>query len=382
MGYDGRVTQMTREQIDTRIERLVADYCALDTTDGTDATDALDATDGMAHKDGPDPVLQVASLVADQAVASSRGGKRLRALLLLQAFDSAHGSPSLLPTAQDIACAIEIFQTAALVHDDIIDDSDLRRGAPSAHRALSDALHSPSQGNGLAIMLGDLLATGSVDVMHRAALKAPHPDAVVSAFLRMHRAVEIGQIMDEAVETLPLDAPGQLALAAQRTYRLKTASYTTVAPLLLGLLCAGVDPEAAHEAAEAVGEPLGIAFQINDDLIDVIGTSSTTGKPVGGDIREGKRTLLLADALMAADEPTRRFLIASYGADDESDRDVPRIIEIFRATGAVDASRRRIRSLWAQARQALASHCAALGFDAEGTAALERQCSLFVPGIG
>lgn len=110
MGYDGRVTQMTREQIDTRIERLVADYCALDTTDDTDATD------GMAHKDGPDPVLQVASLVADQAVASSRGGKRLRALLLLQAFDSAHGSRSLLPTAQDIACAIEIFQTAALVH--------------------------------------------------------------------------------------------------------------------------------------------------------------------------------------------------------------------------------------------------------------------------
>lgn len=365
----GRVTQMTREQIDTRIERLVADYCS--------------AQDGQEPPDREqDPVRPVTSLVAHQAVASSRGGKRLRALLLLQAFESAGGAASELSAARDIACALEIFQTAALVHDDIIDDSDLRRGAPSAHRALSDALHSAAQGNGLAIMLGDLLATGSVDATHRAALRTAHPDAVESAFLRMHRAVEIGQIMDVAVETLPLNDPCRLALAAQRTYRWKTASYTTVAPLLLGFLCAGVSPDAAQAASESIGGPLGIAFQINDDLIDVIGTSDATGKPVGGDIREGKRTLLLADALAKADGPSRRFLVESYESQDGARRDVQRIIGVFRSTGAVEASRRRIASLWRQARLALDDHCAALGLDEEGRAALERQCSVFVPGMG
>ncbi|MDD6462115.1 MAG: polyprenyl synthetase family protein [Bifidobacteriaceae bacterium] len=360
---------MTREQIDSRIERLVAQYCTMH----DDAASAARATD---------PASRVTDLVASQAVASSRGGKRLRAKLLLQAFASARGDESRFPAARDIACALEIFQTAALVHDDIIDDSDLRRGAPSAHRALSDALGSRAQGDGLAIMLGDLLATASVDVMHEAARLAPHSDAIVEAFLRMHRAVEIGQVMDVAVETLPLADHERLAECAERTYRWKTASYTTVAPLLLGLLCAGADPDAAKAAATAIGEPLGIAFQINDDLIDVIGTSASTGKPVGGDIREGKRTLLLADALQGADDATRRALIAAYSDSHESARDVARITEAFRTSGAVDRSRERIETLWHATCTALDEHCAALGISGAEKDGLARQCALFVPGIG
>ena len=112
--------------------------------------------------------------MAQQAVTSSEGGKRLRALLTLDAFrafapqDVAERD---MDAVLDLACAIEVFQTGALVHDDIIDDSDLRRGKPSAHRAFSTGTHSEAIGHGLGIMLGDMLATASVDIADKAASK-------------------------------------------------------------------------------------------------------------------------------------------------------------------------------------------------------------------
>lgn len=115
----------------------------------------------------------------------------------------------------------------------------------------------------------------------------------------MQREVEIGQVLDLAVEMTPLSNPEALANASLNVFRWKTASYTTIAPLLLALLAAGESPDQARHCALAVGRPLGLAFQLADDLLDVVGSSRNTGKPVGGDIREGKRTVLLADALSA-----------------------------------------------------------------------------------
>ena len=95
-------------------------------------------------------------------------------------------------------------------------------------------------------------------------------------------------------------------------FRWKTASYTTIAPLEFALLASGRDPRRAHADAMAIGLPLGQAFQLADDLLDVIGSSRSTGKPVGGDIREGKRTVLLADAISGADQRQRRTLIDMF----------------------------------------------------------------------
>lgn len=358
------VEHMTRESFDSRIEHLVTDYCA------------------MHGSPQSDDVLKE---VTAQAATSSRGGKRLRAMLLLETYDAArdesraeHQTGASDDAAADVACAIEIFQTAALVHDDIIDDSDMRRGLPAAHKALSRAVGSPSMGRGLAIMLGDLLATASVDVAHRASRSFPESrDALMDIFLRMHREVEVGQFMDLAVETISLDDPAALRDSAERTYRWKTASYTTIAPIELGLVCAGADARTAHDAALAIGEPLGVAFQINDDLIDVIGSSKSTGKPVGGDIREGKRTMLLADALDGADESDRRHLVESYASADESGRDVERITGIFKRSGAIAASRSRIDDLWRQSLTALADRAQALGI--RDTSSLCAMCARFVP---
>ncbi|WEV58454.1 polyprenyl synthetase family protein [Bifidobacterium sp. ESL0728] len=315
--------------------------------------------------------------VFDEGLTANRGGKRLRALLALAAFDAygvdnvstgkisketttqngnantstanhdtqADGIP---PAMLDLACAIEIYQTSALIHDDIIDDSPLRRGRPSAHVALAgkNEGNGPDNfGTGLALMLGNMLATASADIA-ATALENPalqYADENLHTFLQMQRAVEIGQTLDLGAENISLDEPDKLIDASLNVFAWKTASYTTIAPLGLGLCAAGMAPKEAHQAARGIGLPLGVAFQLADDLIDVTGKNS--GKPVGGDVREGKRTVLLADALQAADKTGRDTLINTYHKPTRSDTDVRNVLDLFVSTGAIDASRRRIQDL-------------------------------------
>ncbi len=348
--------------------------------------DAVDRFMALAADDTIEgPCLTISREVARQALVSSEGGKRLRALLALHAFDAtdpqghddddahARGRDAVL----DLACAIEVFQTAALVHDDIIDDSDLRRGKPAAHKALGTTSHSASLGRGLGIMLGDLLATASVDIAHAAAQRMPRPDMIVSTFLRVHREVEIGQVLDLAVELSPLDEPERLARESMNVFRWKTASYTTIAPLEFALLASGRDPRRAHADAMAIGLPLGQAFQLADDLLDVIGSSRSTGKPVGGDIREGKRTVLLADAISGADQRQRRTLIDMFSSQSRGDDDVRRCIELFEGTGAIDRSRRRIRALWQGTLHAIGD----LRLPPQDERTLTEACMRFIPII-
>ena len=313
--------------------------------------------------------------VVAQAVASSEGGKRLRALLTLAAFDALGGDEQLRGAMIDLACGIEVFQTAALVHDDIIDDSDLRRGKPSAHRALEQAVGNRSIGDGLGLMLGDILATASVDIVHQAVRAMDSGDEIVTAFLEMHREVEVGQVLDLAVETTPLDDPRKLAQASLNVFRWKTASYTTIAPLRFAMLAAGMPPQQARDHALAIGLPLGLAFQLADDLIDVVGASASTGKPVGGDIREGKRTVLLADALEAADDAQRDELIDVFSRDERDQHDVNRVIALFGQTGAIERSRERIATLWHESRQAIDR----LALADESADRLIAACREFVP---
>ncbi|PLS25928.1 polyprenyl synthetase family protein [Bifidobacterium imperatoris] len=341
-------------------------------------------TDAPATGGVADALRPVMSEVIDQAVASSQGGKRLRALLSLDAFDaltaSHHDTGSSAHTAMlDLACAIEVFQTAALVHDDIIDESDLRRGKPSAHRALEHTVHNASIGRGLGLMLGDILATACIEIARRAARHLNNGDAIIESFLTMQREVEIGQVLDLGVEMTPLSDPQALAAASLNVFRWKTASYTTIAPLLFALLAAGVEPAKAQQQALAVGEPLGLAFQLADDLLDVIGSSRNTGKPVGGDIREGKRTVLLADALSAADASDQQELRDMFEAAHRDEQQVKRAIELFGKTGAIDRSRERISTLWKQSQTAITDLELNESLDESGKRRLTEACARFIP---
>ena len=332
--------------------------------------------------------------VTHQALVSGQGGKRLRALLTMAAYDAAgfpaekHGQES-RDTMLNLACAVEVFQTAALVHDDIIDDSDLRRGRPAAHVALSRAARAIGNdvsrpaggeptGKRLGIMLGDLMATASVAIAHDAAGQLQQSSAVMDTVLRMHREVEVGQVLDLAMESLPLDDPARLAETALTMFRWKTASYTTIAPIELGLLAAGMPLAPAHDVAGQVGGPLGVAFQLGDDLLDVVGVSEATGKPVGGDIREGKRTVLLADALTLGNDNQRRGLLDAYRASTRGDAAVDRVIALLHHTGAIDRSRERITRLWRRADDALDRSSHSLGFGARAQSTLRTACSHFI----
>lgn len=295
--------------------------------------------------------------VVDQAIDSSEGGKRLRALLTVAAFNSVADENKTSKIQKqsifDIACALEVFQTAALIHDDIIDESALRRGKPSAYCALSAALNNQHIGTGLGLMLGDLLAAESFDITRIAAKNFTYGDELLSAFADMQKNVGIGQVLDLSIEMMDLSDPCQLAESSLNVFRWKTASYTTIAPLTLGFLAGSVKPDYAYELACNIGDSLGIAFQLADDLLDIVSDSKHTGKPIGGDIREGKRAVLLADALQYGNKQERDTLLKAYLSKSRSEDDVKQIIKIYYSTGAIDSSIKRINKLWQESQKAI-----------------------------
>jgi geranylgeranyl diphosphate synthase type I len=317
----------------------------------------------------------------EQAVTSDRGGKRLRALLLIAASRLPLSSHALLPFScvQDLACSIEIFQTGALVHDDIMDASPVRRGRPAAHVALAGAYqafafhsHQKSQtqehqndadspdssdlmtpadaaqgGQGLAIMLGDLLATVSLLCAQNACSTAPDAlsSRIMTVLLKMQREVEIGQVLDEANSVTPLQHTSELVDNCITIYTRKTASYTCVAPLMIGFLAAGMESSQAEKYATSIGIPLGIAFQLCDDLSDLLPSQPPTGKPLGGDIRDGKRTILLADALSSLSPSDREELAHLYEQASRNPQDVHRAQALLLSSTAVQHSFARIDDL-------------------------------------
>jgi geranylgeranyl diphosphate synthase, type I len=248
------------------------------------------------------------AFIESGAVAAS-GGKRLRARFCLagwRATRTADGrAEGSVPDAVIAAsAALEIFHAAALVHDDIIDNSDTRRGAPAAHRAWEQrhrtagwAGDADAFGRSAAVLLGDLLVAWSDDLLEAGLATEPDPTIAAGArreYARMRREVTIGQFLDVAEESAHRVV--DTATHADRALRiasLKSARYSVQHPLLLGATLAGADA-GQYDALSGFGHPVGIAFQLRDDVLGVFGDAAATGKPVGDDLREGKRTLLVA----------------------------------------------------------------------------------------
>ncbi|MBR4399337.1 MAG: polyprenyl synthetase family protein [Aeriscardovia sp.] len=318
------------------------------------------------------PLERASSLFDRQIFEALLGGKRLRAVLEVASSVCAGG-----PGGVEAACAIEIFQAGALVHDDIVDKSEVRRGKPSSRKAFFSSLSSPNfnfeSADAMAIMLGDFLASASIEALLEAKM-CPCPQAAVRAFCRMQMQVEKGQILDINSPSLPLKDFEGLEKALESIYLYKTASYTTIAPLALGFLEAGIEEEKAKKWAEGIGKPLGVAFQISDDLLDLRGGS----KPKGSDIREKKRTFLLADALSLLSERERGNLINLYEKEDLAGRE-EEVAKVFEGCGAVEKSHERIKKLSSQAFSALERCCSELGLGKREKEFLARACSLFIP---
>jgi geranylgeranyl diphosphate synthase type I len=255
------------------------------------------------------------------SAAAVHGGKRLRARFCLTGYRSiaeVDTRPALVSESViAAAAALEIFHAAALVHDDLIDNSDTRRGRPAAHRALEEhhrrrgwAGDPESFGRSSAILSGDLLVAWSDDLLENG-LRAATPDAAAAAraeYARMRRDVTVGQFLDIAEESAYFtEGDERHAERALRVASLKSARYSVEQPLRIGAALAGAD-DAQLAALSAFGHPVGMAFQLRDDVLGVFGDETETGKPSGDDLREGKRTVLIAYAREGIASGARRVL--------------------------------------------------------------------------
>ena len=269
--------------------------------------------------------------LCDAAEALLAGGKRLRPAFCYWGHLGVGGTDSdeLLVAAS----ALELFQAAAIVHDDVMDASDTRRGQPSVHRRV-EALHgtegwsgdSAGFGRGAAILVGDLCLCWADEMLHGSGLCTPEARRVFDA---MRTELMAGQYLD-----LLEQVRGQSTVeSALRVARYKSAKYTIVEPLLLGAGLAGVADVPAYTA---FGMPLGEAFQLRDDLLGVYGDPEVTGKPAGDDLREGKRTALVAMALEKATPDQAELVRRELGNPDLSPASVADLRAVLQDTGAVD----------------------------------------------
>jgi geranylgeranyl diphosphate synthase type I len=281
------------------------------------------------------------------------GGKRLRPAFAYWGFRGAGGADS--DAVVGTLAALELVQASALIHDDVMDASDTRRGEPAMHRRFA-ARHATAGWHGdaeafgaaAATLLGDLCMVWSDELLHGAGLD-PHTLARARpVFDAMRTEVTAGQYLDvltQATGDTSVERAGKVA-------RYKAAKYTVERPLLLGAALADA-PDAVAAAYSAYGLPLGEAFQLRDDVLGVYGDPAQTGKPAGDDLREGKRTYLVAAAFEAAAGADRAALAAGLGDPRLDAAGVTRLRELITATGALRRTEARIGELTAAALAAL-----------------------------
>jgi len=281
------------------------------------------------------------------------GGKRLRPAFCYWGWRGAGGADT--DAIVSAAGALELLHACALIHDDVMDVSDTRRGQPAVHRRFA-ILHrrqgwsgNPDAfGSSAAILLGDLCLIWADAMVNRAGLPAEALVRAAPVYDEMRVELMAGQFLD----LLEQVRGGGSIDRALRVARYKTAKYTVERPLHFGATLAAA-PVGILAAWTAYGLPLGEAFQLRDDVLGVYGDPATTGKPAGDDLREGKRTALLAAALEAA-SPAQAALLREHVGDPRLDEDgVAAIREVISDTGALMRIESMIADRTAQALSAL-----------------------------
>ncbi len=296
-----------------------------------------------------------AARLVEAARESVRGGKRFRAAFCYWGFRSV-AEPADEHALVRAASALELLHASALVHDDVMDASDTRRGRPATHRAF-ETLHQdkgwsgqPAQyGVAAAILLGDLLLSWADELLRTSGLPSERVLEALGYFDTTRSEVIVGQFLDVSVQARGASDVEQ----AMRVLRYKSAKYSVERPLHVGASLAGGGPEVI-EALTSYGLPLGEAFQLRDDLLGVFGDPAVTGKPAGDDLVEGKRTVLVALALASASPQDATRLEGALGTPLTSD-EVGELRAIIQRSGADADVERRIDSLTTESLQALAA---------------------------
>ncbi|MET9302986.1 MULTISPECIES: polyprenyl synthetase family protein [Micromonospora] len=284
------------------------------------------------------------------------GGKRVRPTFAYWGWRGVVGGEEPLCSVLPALSALELLHTFALVHDDVMDASDTRRGLPTAHRAAA-ARHRAAghtgdpdrYGEAVAVLIGDLCMVWADRLMAHAAVPADRLLDVRRCYDQMRVETVAGQFLDVLGEN---DSASWTVDRALRVARYKTASYTVQRPLLFGACLAGTDADDPLIAAYTrYGLAVGEAFQLRDDLLGVYGDPETTGKPAGDDLRTGKPTALLMLARQLADPAQHRAL--ERAGSVTAAHEVDRLADVVRDTGATARVERMISDRVTEALAAL-----------------------------
>ncbi len=264
-----------------------------------------------------------------------------------------------------IAAALEMFHGAALVHDDLLDQSDTRRGLPAVHRRFEE-LHAKQAfagdpvrfGVAGSVLVGDLMLAWSSEIFGLAVASAVDPEREKRCrdeFSQMRFEVMAGQYLDILEENAaPLRSAQEMLLRANRVMLYKTAKYSLEAPLLIGAAFGGATTDELH-ALSSFGIPLGMAFQLRDDLLGVFGDPAVTGKPAGDDLREGKRTVLIGLTLELLQPSVAKIFSELLGQPELADDQLEFLQQAIIDSGARDRAESMIEEYARQSLGALES---------------------------
>ena len=300
-----------------------------------------------------DGISEELSPLTDALSELIAGGKRLRPAFCYWGFRGAGGADG--EEIVEAAASLELFQACALIHDDVMDGSDTRRGKPAVHRRFASMHRAEAWvgdpeafGLGAAVLLGDLCLSWSDEMLGRSGL----PADVLGAGRRVYDEMRTELMGGQYLDLLEQARGGGSVERALRVARYKSAKYTIEKPLHLGAALAGAGQEVLA-GYSGYGLPLGEAFQLRDDVLGVFGDPSVTGKPAGDDLREGKRTALVAMALEAATPAQAAVVRRHLGDPHLSASGVEQLRAVLDETGAVARVEALIDELTAAAVTAL-----------------------------
>jgi geranylgeranyl diphosphate synthase type I len=270
------------------------------------------------------------------------GGKRMRAAFVYWGY-RASGAPH-TERLWHTAAAFELLQSFALIHDDVMDRSARRRGQPAVHVGLAThhgraGLRGDGDwfGVGGAILAGDLAFVWADELFDATPVDTADRERARHVFTNLRTELMAGQYLDLLLAASVDAEPAQ----ALRVALLKAGRYTVTRPLQLGAALAGVNPE-LDAALVSYGDAVGVAFQLRDDVLGLFGDPGDTGKSVLDDLRQGKRTMLMLEAIAQADPAQRRVLEGALGDPDVDEADAQRVREVVRDCGALADIERRV----------------------------------------
>jgi geranylgeranyl diphosphate synthase type I len=306
----------------------------------------MTAQAGAVHPVG----AELAGIVRDFTNAP---GKRIRPVLMHVAYEGFGGHD--LSEVAHALCALELLHSFLLIHDDIMDRSDLRRGRPTVHREYSARYQGRVRDNAhfgqtMGILAGDVAGQQAILALSQSHSSPERTSRAVVHYAEMTMDVCYGQALDTVISERPLEDITEEEVLLVAEY--KTARYTTELPLHLGAILAGAGEDDLKRLT-AYAVPVGIAFQLRDDLLGVFGEQARLGKSTDSDLLEGKRTLLILRAWERADIAQQAIFRHVLGNPSATPAELNSARDVIDATGAKAATIQQMEELVDEAKESL-----------------------------